>query len=193
MNLCPRLVSRLDQWIDLADVASYMSGIRTKQKRSLRDTLLTLGFSNGYSVQDFRIPHDPGMDATRTAAALASLVACRTREIVIPEWTYQEKALRKQLQKHPPRDKHPHAVRVSTQDGLPMLQSLNSPLKLENFVKAHFASPTAVAICPPSKPGRKKTHGWVCFNNLSTMQGFVGQLNGYQVDGVTLHLCIDGS
>lgn len=170
-----------------------MSGIRTKQKRSLRDTLLTFGFANGYSVQEFRRPHDPGMDATCTAAALAGLMVCLTEQIDIPEWTSKEKSLRKQMQKSPPRDKHPFAVRISTEDRSPLPPTISSPLKLETLAGIHFATPTAVAVCPPSKPGRSKTHGWVCFDTVSVMERFVNHLNGHKIDGIGLHLQLEGS
>lgn len=185
-----RSLSLLDGWIDLADVTSYMSGIRTRAKRSLRDTLLTFGLAKGHFVQSLR-PHDPGMDATRTEAALAALEACPTRELDIPNWTFEEKELRRQLrlEKQPSTDRHPHAIRICTQDGSPMSQTLSSQLKLENL--SRHVSQFQLRWPSPRKPERKKTHGWICFDTLSAMEYCVEQLNGYEVDGVRLYLSID--
>ncbi|OIW27203.1 hypothetical protein CONLIGDRAFT_671032 [Coniochaeta ligniaria NRRL 30616] len=190
-SLFPGLLSVLDGWMDLADITSYMSGIRTKQKISLRDTLITLGLVNNYSVQTFR-PHDPGMDAARTAAALAGLVACPTRELTIPPWTWQEKEIRKQRHKRPSRDQHPYAIRISTQDGSPMPLAISSSLRLEGFVTKVFATPTMTAVCPLKKSEKQKTHGWICFDTLSAMKRFVQQLNGFEVNGVGISLRLSG-
>ncbi|KAB5580625.1 hypothetical protein GE09DRAFT_446094 [Coniochaeta sp. 2T2.1] len=132
VSLFPRLLSLLDDWIDLAEITSNMSGIRTQQRRSLRDTLLSFGFGTGYSVQTFA-PHDPGMDAIRTAAVLAGLVACPFQELVIRHWTQEAKERRQRQQKRPTRDEHPYAIRICTQDGSPLPQAISRPDKLENF------------------------------------------------------------
>lgn len=190
-RLCPSLLLLFHGWVDLADIVSHMSGIRTKRKRSLRDTLLSLGFRNDYSVQTFR-PHDPGMDAVRTAAALAGLVACPSRELVIPEFTFEEKERRKEVQKRPARGKFPVAVRIAARNGEPMPKAINSPGKLEDYVKNGFGMPTAVAVCPKGKPEGRKTHGWVYFDTVGEMELFVRQLNGRVVDGVGMVLWLDG-
>jgi hypothetical protein len=194
VSLFPGLLSILDGWIDLADIITYMSGIRTKAKRSLRDTLLTFGLEKNYSVQTL-CPHDPGMDAVRTTAALAGLVVCPMRELVIPNWTQQEKESRSQKYKRPSKDIYPYAIRICTQDGSPLPAAISSPPKLEEFVKIQFANPAAVAVCPPSKRDRRKmhkTHGWICFDSVEAMECLVQQLNGCEVNGVGLSLCISG-
>jgi hypothetical protein len=117
------------------------------------------------------------------------------RELVIPNWTLQEKESRRQQHERPSRDIYPYAIRICTQDGSPLPEAISSPLKLEEFVKTQFANPTAVAVCPPGRPERQKTqktHGWICFDSVEAMECLVQQLNGCEVDGVGLSLCISG-
>ncbi|KAK3689062.1 hypothetical protein B0T22DRAFT_536079 [Podospora appendiculata] len=201
LALFPRLLSHLDSWADLAEIVAVMAGIlvRSKKRRSLRDTMLTLGFPSHdkYTVQDIlrQHAHDAGMDATRTAAAMLALMAYPLRQIAIPEWTMNEKEARKRLSGRPPRSEFPHAVRICVDSGGAMPITISSPAKLDAFVRQRFESggaPAAVAICPPNAPETRKTHGWVCFVGLDVMEGFVGQLQGCVVDGKTLRLCIDG-
>ncbi|KAK3317276.1 hypothetical protein B0T19DRAFT_288797 [Cercophora scortea] len=199
LALFPRLLSHLDNWADLAEIVAVMAGIRSKKRRSLRDTMLTLGFAHHdkYTVQDILRPHDhdAGMDATRTTAAMLALMASPLRQITIPEWTMNEKEARKRLARRPPRSEFPHAVRICVDSGAAMPIAISSPARLDIFVRERFERgeiPAAVAICPPKALETQKTHGWVCFAELKVMESFVGQLQGCVVDGKRLRLCIDG-
>jgi len=196
-SLFPSLFSILDGWIDIGKVASDMARAATTgtgepaklRLRSLKDTLLALGFSqDNYSVPTWR-PHDPGMDAVRTAAALVGLMLCPSPEFDIPFKTRQPNR-----QKRPCRKQYPYAIRISTEDGSPMPRALNTADKLNTFMTTHFTAPTAFALCPQSKKkGVKKTHGWVCFDSTLTMERCVQELNGFRVSGVSLYLYMDGS
>lgn len=167
---------------------------RPGQARSLRDTLLSLGFPDNYSVQSLHGHHDPGMDAVRAAAAFVGLMACPTPDIDITQRQRGIRELKKEQRKRPPREKYPTAIRISIDDGTPMPKSLNTASKLESFVNSQFAAPTAIALCPPLRaPIQQKTHGWICFDTISAMESCVQQLNGFKIDGVSLHLHIDES
>jgi len=201
-TLFPRLAEHIDGYVDLAEIAARMSGIRpeSKKRRSLRDTLITLGYDTNdtYSVQNIWRPHshDPGMDAARTLAALLGLIGLPGKELAIPEWTLEEKEARRKLSRRPPRSEYPYAVRIAMGDGSSMPQSINTPQKLDEFVERHFpqgGKPSAVAVCPPSKSKTQKTHAWVCFEGgFSAMEEFVRLLNKQSVDGLVLGTRIDG-
>ncbi|KAK0643452.1 hypothetical protein B0T16DRAFT_459594 [Cercophora newfieldiana] len=194
MNLFPGLLSILDAWVDLADVSTGMTGVSSPS--ALNDAPPAIGFTGRrVTLQgpgDFSYGHhDPGMDATRTAALLAGFLACPTERLDIPRYN-KGRWRRKQTNKRPARETHPFAIMIRSEDGSPVPASMCTASRLESFFTTRSVVPVALAVCPPSKQPKEKTHGWVALDSLSAMQSLVSQFNGLEVDGKRLHLRIDG-
>lgn len=178
------------QWVDIGVLARRLS-TRPHLRPSLRDIMLSLGFRRNHSVQTRYSNHSAGMDAVRTLGTLIALVARQpmSQKLVVYPHTQEEHRNRKVWEKvFSPRARFPHTTKISTADASPLPTTLSSPHRLFNLVKATFEEPKAVSVCPPAKQKRPRTHGWICFYDEATLEDFIREWDGKEVDGKILRV-----
>lgn len=71
--LFPRIVGFVSYWIDVIDITIHMTGSSKTQAPSLRDTMLSMGFTHQDVQKRHKSTHSPEMDALRTISTLIEL------------------------------------------------------------------------------------------------------------------------
>ncbi|KAI1772857.1 hypothetical protein F4818DRAFT_443738 [Hypoxylon cercidicola] len=187
----PSVIQNVSHWVDVQDLVASMS-TTSVQKRpfSLRDTMLSLGFSREHT-QKLSRGHSAGMDAVRTIGVLIELYSKTTSgRLSLFRHTMDERSRRKLWESRPkPYESFPFTARITTAEHL-LPPSLRYSQNLLNLICKGFniIEPTAVAVCPPSHKKRPKTHAWVCFADRCATDQFVKEWNGMPVDGQVLQV-----
>ncbi|KAI0009039.1 hypothetical protein F4779DRAFT_641085 [Xylariaceae sp. FL0662B] len=188
----PSAVRNVSHWVNLQDVVASMSATPEQKKPfSLRDTMLSLGFSREHT-QKLSRGHSAGMDAVRTIGVLIELCSRAAGDrLSLFRHTMDERSRRKLWESRPkPFENFPFTTKITTAEHL-MPPSLRHSQNLLNCICASgsgaAAEPIAVAVCPPRKK-KPKRHAWVCFADQGAMDCFVEEWNGKQVDGQVLQV-----
>ena len=180
------MARHITAWVDLCAISPELSsnGLKLKYRPSLRDSMLSPGFSQD-SVHKRRSIHAAGMDAVRTVATLVkilSLPAGKKTDIV--PFTKEERSRRKLWEKRPgagTRDSYrsfPFTAKIATAGKL-MPPSLQHSDQLWRHVTRYSGGgdPLPWPLSPPSYKGRPKTHGWIRFRSQEALLAFVRHFN----------------
>ncbi|KAI0976267.1 hypothetical protein F4678DRAFT_219352 [Xylaria arbuscula] len=188
----PSAIRNVSYWVDALDLVADISATPVqKWPFSLRDTMLSLGFSREHA-QKLSRAHSAGMDAVRTMGVLIELCSRRAdnKSLVLIRHTANERAGRKFWEKRPkPSETFPFTINITTTKHI-MPPSIQDSQKLFNYIRlsSYADEITAVAVCPPSHKKKPKTHAWVCFANQRAMDRFVKEWNGKEIDDQVLQV-----
>ncbi|KAI1149524.1 hypothetical protein F4825DRAFT_453357 [Nemania diffusa] len=191
----PSAIRNISYWVDVQDLVANISATPAQKKPfSLRDTMLSLGFSHEHA-QKLSRGHSAGMDAVRTMGVLIELCSrwAGTKSLVLIRHTKNKQARRKLWETRPkPRETFPFTIKMTTTKNI-MPPSLQYSQNLLNYLRlsSYADELAAVAVCPPSHKKKPKTHAWVCFTNQRAMERFVKEWNGKQIDDLGLQVEVD--
>lgn len=176
--LYPRLTDHFSSWVDLQELATEVSGLRTP---AMRDTLIALGFDKDFcAVRSVRMAHNAGNDAVRILGVLFGLTSLstdlsidRTPKHKMKHWKTTTNVKKRTFWRHKPRPRelYPYIARVKLGSDLEKF----TPETLYDYFSTY--TPTAAGI------NQGNRYGWICLPCLDDLHRFVHEVHGKEEAG----------